>query len=142
MSDHTSSVGFADEWMDLLKAEAAVPFDWPTFAAQVSGHRTALRYACRGKRVSGITAPAKATVMTNWTGVRPDVIYDETPDKIGHWLPMADGRHIPIRDWSEISADSADLFIVYAANFLDEIAAKLPQLRGKMLCPVPSPRLV
>lgn len=138
-SDHCDGAGFSAEWSACVETERAHPIDWEQFAAGVAAHRAELQEACREKRVAGITAPAKATVMTNWTGVRPEVVYDETPDKIGRWLPQADGRHIPIRGWNEIDPDSADLFLVYAANFFTEIAAKLPHLRGKLLCPLPSP---
>lgn len=141
-SAHCDGAGFSPQWADFLAAEQPAPVDWERFAERVAAHRQELQEACRGQRVAGITAPAKATVMTNWTGVRPDVIYDETPDKIGKWLPQADGQHIPIRGWDEIDPDGADLFLVYAANFFPEISAKLPQLRGKLLCPLPTPRLV
>jgi len=79
------------------------------------------------KRVIGIGAPAKATVVCNYCRLGPelvDYITEVNPLRVGHYLP---GMHIFIRSEDYMFEDPrpADAGILFAWNYYDEIIPKL-----------------
>jgi SAM-dependent methyltransferase len=79
------------------------------------------------KKVVGYGVAAKGVVRTNYFGLHHDYIVDENPLKIGM---VIGGVNIPIVSQSYLAQDNEDLLIVvYAWNFIDEIANKIKRLR-------------
>jgi SAM-dependent methyltransferase len=95
--------------------------------------------ASNRKRVIGIGAPAKATVVCNYCRLGPDLVAYVTevnPLRIGKYLP---GVHIPIVNEEFMFEDSqpADAAILFSWNYYDEIVPKLRKLgfQGEILSP-------
>jgi hypothetical protein len=84
----------------------------------------------RGSRIAAFGAAAKGNTFLNFCGVRADQIefvVDETPAKIGRWMP---GSRIPIVSPGRLHETPPDLVIVLAWNFESEIFGKLGHLVG------------
>lgn len=91
------------------------------------------------KKVIGIGAPAKATVVCNYCRLGPelvDYITEVNPLRVGHYLP---GMHILIRSEDHMFDDPqpADAGILFAWNYYDEIVPKLRNrgFRGEIVRP-------
>ena len=89
-----------------------------------------------GKRIWGYGAAAKATVMLNYCGIDAsliDGIADETPAKIGRYVP---GTGIPIRHPDEWLAAAPDYTCCFAWNFASDIAHRYARVYpGKWFTP-------
>ena len=90
----------------------------------------------RGLRVWGYGAAAKATVMLNYCGIDStliDAIADETPAKIGRYVP---GTGIPIVHPDEWLAAKPDYTCIFAWNFAQPIAHRYRRVyHGKWFTP-------
>ena len=78
-----------------------------------------------GKRVVGVSAPAKGNTLLNYCGITPDLleyISEKAEIKVGLYTP---GTHIPIYDDAKFLADQPDYAMILAWNFADEIMANL-----------------
>ncbi|MGH9269129.1 MAG: class I SAM-dependent methyltransferase, partial [Acidimicrobiales bacterium] len=114
------------------------------FARQVSDRRRALFdevYSQKrsGKKVIGLGAPAKATVIANYCGLGPDLldyITEVNPLRVGTYLP---GVRVPIVDEEDMFHDPrpADAGILFAWNYYDEVVPKLRQRgwEGQVILP-------
>ena len=81
----------------------------------------------RHDRVVGYGAPAKATVFCNALHLDTsyiECIIDSTPGKQGKFLP---GAHIPIVDAIDGAPSMADIVVILAWNWADEILPKIPE---------------
>jgi methylation protein EvaC len=93
-----------------------------------------------GKRVVGYGATSKSTTVTNYCGLTPELvefISDTTPIKQGKFSP---GVHIPVRPYTEFTANYPDYALLFAWNHRDEIMEKESAFRaagGKWLVYVP-----
>ena len=130
--------------------EHAGPAGCARMAAGVAQLRDELRAMLReiraaGGNVAGYGAPAKATVLLNYCGLtREDVAWvaDKNPAKQGHFIPGAD---VPVVPAERILADSPSHLLLLAWNLADEIAeeqAEYLSAGGKLVVPVPHPRIV
>jgi hypothetical protein len=93
----------------------------------------------KDRKVVGIGAPAKATVVCNYCRLGPefiDYLTEVNPLRVGHYLP---GLHIPIRDENDMFEDErpADAGILFAWNYYDEVVPKLRNrgFKGQILLP-------
>lgn len=114
------------------------------FAQKVEQRRRELidavyRLTSNGKKVIGIGAPAKASTVSNYCRLGPDLVAYVTevnPLRVGKYLP---GVHIPIVDEEQMFEDSrpADAAILFAWNYYDEIVPKLRErgFQGELLAP-------
>ncbi len=80
-----------------------------------------------GKKVIGIAAPAKTTVVCNYCQLGPDLVEYVTevnPLRVGMYVP---GVHIPIVNEDYMFEDNrpADAAILFAWNYYDEVVPKL-----------------
>jgi methylation protein EvaC len=78
----------------------------------------------QGKRVVGYGATSKSTTVTNYCGIKPDLvefISDTTPIKQGKFSP---GVHIPVRPYAEFASRYPDYALLFAWNHGEEIMAK------------------
>lgn len=99
----------------------------------------------RDKRIVGLGAAAKASIVTNFFGLGPeaiDYIADSTPFKIGKYTP---GKHIPIYSEEKVFFDKPDYCLIFAWNFADEIMRKYRKLRRKgtkFIVPIPEVKII
>jgi len=96
----------------------------------------------QGKKIIGISAPAKGNTILNYCKIGTeliDYITEKSIIKKDHYTP---GMHIPIISEEEASKDNADYGIIFAWNFAEEIIKNNEEfLRkgGKFIIPVPRP---
>lgn len=94
-----------------------------------------------GKTVVGYGAPAKATTLLNFCGVKTDLIdytVDISPLKHGNLLP---GTRIPIYPPEKIFETRPDYVLIMAWNIKDEIMKNMGKVRdwgGKFVVPLPA----
>jgi len=98
-----------------------------------------------GKRIVGVSAPAKGMTLLNYCRIDNDVldfVTEKSKLKIGRHTP---GAHIPVVADSELLAQQPDYALLLAWNFAEEIMRNLDAFRrkgGKFIVPIPSPRIV
>jgi len=120
------------------------------FAKSVQNNREELTWMLRsikhdGKRIVGVSAPAKGMTLLNYCRIGPellDFVTEKAPLKIGKYTP---GTHIPILPDSELIKQMPDFALLLAWNFADEIMRNLDNYRtagGKFIIPIPHPHIV
>jgi len=98
-----------------------------------------------GKRVAGYGAPAKASTLLNYCGVRTDFIdytVDRSPHKQGLYLP---GTRIPIHAPGMINETRPDYVLIFVWNLKDEVMSQMAHIRewgGQFVIPIPDARIV
>lgn len=98
-----------------------------------------------GAQIAGYGAPAKATVLLNYCGLRAtDVAYvvDRNEAKQGQLVPGAD---IPVVGPDRIATEPPTHLLLLAWNLADEIAREQEHFAsggGRFIVPVPHPRLL
>jgi hypothetical protein len=94
----------------------------------------------KDKTLTGYGAPAKATILLNYCGIRSDFIdytVDRSPYKQGHFVP---GTHIPILHPSRINETKPDYLLILPWNLKDEIMKRMACIRqwgGQFVVPIP-----
>lgn len=147
-SCHAGAYAISDRVTQLLvleeKAKLYKEATYRRFAHQVDERRRALFEAVyqrvsAGKKVIGVGAPAKATVVCNYCRLGPELvpyITEVNPLRVGKYLP---GVHIPIVEEAAMFADArpADAVILFAWNYYDEVVPKLRkrEFRGEVIAP-------
>lgn len=101
----------------------------------------------QGKKIVGISAPAKGNTILNYCKIDSSIIQYMTEKsliKVGHYTP---GMHIPIL--SEETIYNGDRFpdfgIIFAWNFAEEIIKNNQEFLkrgGKFIIPIPKPMIV
>ena len=120
------------------------------FADNVRKNKRALTWLLQslkhqGKRIVGVSAPAKGMTLLNFCRIDSDVldfVTEKSKLKIGRYTP---GAHIPVVPDSELLAQQPDYALLLAWNFAEEIMRNLDAFRrkgGKFIIPIPSPRIV
>ncbi len=98
-----------------------------------------------GKRIVGVSAPAKGMTLLNYCRIDTEVldfVTEKSKLKIGRYTP---GAHIPVVPDSELLERQPDYALLLAWNFAEEIMHNLDEFRrrgGKFIIPIPSPRVV
>lgn len=101
-------------------------------------------FVAAGRRVAGYGAAAKATVVLNALGESARKlcwVADRSPYKQGHLIP---GVRLPVVPADRVFQDRPDFLLVFAWNYIDEIARQLAAYRnegGQFLVPFPEPRV-
>jgi hypothetical protein len=139
---------------DLLKQEEELGLDQLpvllNFAAEVNQNRQELTWLIQrlkneGKRVVGVSAPAKGMTLANYCRLGPetlDFVTEKSKLKIGRFTP---GAHIPVVSDDELINQSPDYALLLAWNFTEEIMRNLKAFRdqgGKFIIPIPNPRII
>jgi 2-polyprenyl-3-methyl-5-hydroxy-6-metoxy-1,4-benzoquinol methylase len=144
----TPAVG---QYLALEREKGILELDYlKKFARSVENHRTELGWLLRnlkkdGKRIAGVSAPAKGMTLLNYCRIGPDTldfITEKAPLKVGKFTP---GMHIPVVADSELLEKMPDYALLLAWNFAEEIMKNLDGYRlkgGKFIIPIPSPRIV
>lgn len=120
------------------------------FARQVKAHQEQLVELLRelkgqGKKLVGISAPAKGNTLLNYCRIGTDLLEyltEKAQLKIGLWSP---GMHIPVVDDAQLAVDRPDYGLLLAWNFRDEIVRNLDRFRrsgGKFVVPIPEARII
>jgi len=98
-----------------------------------------------GKKIVGISAPAKGNALTNYCKISTDLldyITEKSPLKIGKFTP---GMHIPILSDDKLLEDKPDYGLILAWNFAEEIIKNNEEFRkngGKFIIPIPHPKII
>jgi SAM-dependent methyltransferase len=98
-----------------------------------------------GRRVVGISAPAKGNTILNYCKIGPELVEymcEKSTIKRGSYTP---GMHIPIVGDEKLLEDKPDYGIIFAWNFAEEIMRNnqaFVQQGGKFIIPIPTPRIV
>jgi 2-polyprenyl-3-methyl-5-hydroxy-6-metoxy-1,4-benzoquinol methylase len=93
-----------------------------------------------GKSIVGYGAPAKASTLLNYCGIRSDFIdytVDRSPHKQGLFLP---GTHIPIHHPDKIKETKPDYLLILPWNLRNEIMEQMAYVRqwgGQFVVPIP-----
>jgi SAM-dependent methyltransferase len=139
---------------EVLAAEAAAGLGdlatYQRFGERVAAIRAELasmllRLQAEGLKVAGYGAAAKCTVLLNALGEAgrvPMWVADASPHKQGLYVP---GVRRPVVPPSRIAEDEPDVLVIFVWNLLEEILAQQHEYRergGKVLVPVPEPRIV
>jgi len=119
------------------------------FANNVRAHRRAflgMLYDLKkeGKKIVGISAPAKGNTLLNYCKIDKNIIEwmtEKSEIKQGHYTP---GMHIPIVPEEKLIEEGADYGVIFAWNFAKEIAANKINTEfvkggGKLINPIPKP---
>ena len=120
------------------------------FAGQVRDHKKnlidlLLNLKKQGKKIVGISAPAKGNTLLNYCHIDRaflDFITEKSSLKIGRFTP---GTHVPIYPDEMLTSGKADYGLILAWNFAEEIMRNLSKFRemgGKFIIPIPHPRIV
>jgi len=120
------------------------------FAVKVSENKKALVWMLQslkheGKRIAGVSAPAKGMTLLNYCGIGRDVldfVTEKSTLKIGRVTP---GTHIPVVPDSWLIEKKPDYALLLAWNFADEIMKNLQAFKdngGKFIIPVPMPKVI
>jgi SAM-dependent methyltransferase len=120
------------------------------FARAVAKNRDDLRALLHdlkknGRRIVGVSAPAKGMTLLNYCGLGRDLldfITEKSKLKIGRYTP---GGHIPVVSDDELLQHQPDYALLLAWNFADEIMNNLrpfAEKGGKYIIPIPHPQIV
>jgi hypothetical protein len=99
----------------------------------------------QGKRIMGVSAPAKGNTLLNYCGITEehlDYITEKAQMKVGYFTP---GTRIPIYGDDKLLQDQPDYALILAWNFAEEIMANLHEFKergGKFIIPIPKPKVV
>ena len=120
------------------------------FAKKVKIHRDELlkllfNLKKSGKKIVGISAPAKGNTLLNYCRIGPellDYITEKNNMKIGNFTP---GMHIPVYSDKKLLIDKPDYALVLAWNFAEEIMdnnKSFKKNKGKFIIPLPHPKII
>jgi len=117
------------------------------FAEKVKQHKKDLndllkRIKQKGKKIFGLSAPAKGNTLLNYCHINGDVleyITEINPLKVGRYSP---GAHVPVIH--ENAASGCDYALLLAWNWKDQIIANMGEFikgGGRFIIPIPEPRI-
>lgn len=94
-------------------------------------------YKRNGVKVAGYSAPARVSTICNYGNIGHDLIeflVDDSPLKQNRYSP---GTHIPIVPREYLESHKADLLVVFAYEYLDDIKKKTAGHGYRYLIPIP-----
>ena len=120
------------------------------FATKVKENRENLiallrRLKADGKRIAGVSAPAKGMTLLNYCGINRDdleFVTEKCELKIGRFTP---GGNIPVLGDEVLVREDIDYALLLAWNFKDEIIKNLAEFSkkgGRFIIPIPEPHIV
>jgi len=101
-----------------------------------------IAYKEEGLCVAGYSAPARVSTICNFGNIGPDLIeflVDDSPLKQNRTSP---GTHIPIVPKEYLDEKGADILVVFAYEYLDDIRAKTIGKNYRYLIPIPPKEVV
>jgi len=139
------------EYIELEKSKRIYDLDYlKKFAVNVEEHRKKLVWLMlslkkEGKRIAGVSAPAKGMTLLNYCKIGTetlDFLTEKSRLKIGRYSP---GTHIPVVPDSELLNQMPDYALLLAWNFADEIMKNNSEYMargGKFIIPIPEPNII
>jgi len=120
------------------------------FAKEVSYHKKELMTLLlelkkQGKKIAGISAPAKGNTLLNYCKIGPEIldyVTEKSMLKIGKFTP---GTHIPIYSDTKLLEDLPDYGLILAWNFADDIIRNNKEYQnngGKFIISIPHPKII
>jgi hypothetical protein len=120
------------------------------FASQVTDSRDSLvellvTLKSQGKRIAGISAPAKASTLLNFCRISSNLVEfltDSAPSKTGLFIP---GMHVPVVPESRLLEVQPDCALILAWNIKEELMTKFAEYGhrgGRFIIPIPRPAIV
>lgn len=120
------------------------------FARDVERNRADLAWMLyslkkKGKRIVGVSAPAKGMTLMNYCRIGPEVldfVTEKSTLKIGKFTP---GMHIPVYPDARLIKEKPDFALLLAWNFAPEIMRNLKDYQaqgGRFIVPIPRPHIV
>jgi SAM-dependent methyltransferase len=120
------------------------------FADEVYAQRRELRalldsLRAEGKKIVGISAPAKGNTLLNFCGIDTYLVTflsEKSNFKQGLYTP---GTHIPIYGDEKVLENQPDYALILAWNFAEEIMKNMQEYRskgGKFIIPIPRPIVI
>jgi hypothetical protein len=120
------------------------------FARAVEQNRRELvwllhRLKAEGKKIAGISAPAKGMTLLNYCNIDGqvlDFVTEKSSLKIGRFTP---GACLPVVADDHLVRENCDYGLLLAWNFADEIIRNLDAFRrrgGRFIIPIPTPRVI
>jgi SAM-dependent methyltransferase len=94
-------------------------------------------YKKKGVKVAGYSAPARVSTICNYGNIGSDLIeflVDDSPLKQNRFSP---GTHIPIVPKEYLEQKGADLLVVFAYEYLDDIRKKTEGHNYRYFIPIP-----
>lgn len=94
-------------------------------------------YKKTGMKVAGYSAPARVSTICNYGNIGPELIeflVDDSPLKQNRHSP---GTHIPIVPKEHLEKHGADILVVFAYEYLDDIRKKTEGSGYRYLIPIP-----
>jgi len=107
--------------------------------------RLLLTLKTEGKKIVGVSAPAKGNTLLNYCSINTtylDFLTEKSKLKVGRFTP---GTFIPIYDDEKLLEVQPDYALILAWNFAEEIMRNLSTFKergGKFIVPIPQPRIV
>lgn len=99
----------------------------------------------QGKKIVGVSAPAKGNTLLNYCKIGPEILdylTERSLLKIGKYSP---GTHIPVYSDEMLMSDNPDYGLILAWNFAKDIIEnnkEFMQKGGKFIIPIPIPTIV
>lgn len=99
-----------------------------------------VRFSSQGLIVAGVGAAAKGFALLEYSGITSElmqVVFDDTPDKIGK---KSESLEIPIKAIAHIKAESPDVCVILAWNFKEALLQRLRDegFGGSVYCQHPT----
>jgi len=120
------------------------------FSARVKQNRADLITLIRklkdeGKKIAGVSAPAKGMTLINYCGFSKDdlgFVTEKCELKIGRYTP---GANILVKTDAALIEEDVDYALLLAWNFKNEIMNNLSEYReggGRFIIPIPKPEII
>ncbi len=143
----------SDNIMKILQVENAAGLEryetYVAFADRVAENRVKLnsllwKLKSEGKRIVGISAPARSSTVMNYCRIGNEVldyVAETSPLKIGRFTP---GTYIPIVSESEIYNDQPDYALLLSWHLASDLVPKIRTggYRGKIILPLPDVQIL
>lgn len=98
----------------------------------------------QGKRIVGVSAPAKGNTLLNYCGIGTEIldyVTDVSEGKVGRFTP---GQHIEVKTDQVIIDEQPDYCLLLAWNWKEAIIEKLRQMgyKNNFIIPIPEPKIL
>jgi SAM-dependent methyltransferase len=145
MEDNVRRVIFEEEQQGIFDLQKLLEF-----ARKVYKHKQYLidflrALRAKGKRIVGISAPAKGNTLLNYCHMDRDLmeyITEKAQVKVGKYTP---GTLIPVVEDARLIQDMPDYAVILAWNFAEEIMKNLSAYKekgGHFIIPIPHPHII
>lgn len=143
--DTGGGINQSDRLSGLIKVERAEMANQPftRLKAQIdeAGYRVRAFFKAarlRHLKVAGYGAPAKMTTLAHQFRITKEDVRYVVDDSVWKQGLLSPGTRIPVVSPAYLAKDQPDSVFVFAWNFAQQIAAKLPDMAGRIVTPLPT----